>query len=205
MLGLAMHDYHDTYLKLSRPAIYSPEGKPLLSWRVAILPYLDQGGLLAQFKLDEPWDSPNNLKLLKQMPKEYAPVRDAEFAPPYATYYQVFTSDWGPGPPPPGVAMFNSRPQREAPALTLAMITDADGTASTLMIAEAWHPVPWTRPDDLPYAANWPLPKLGGLFHNGFNATFADGSVRFVKRETDEAMLRALITWNGSEEIRGGP
>jgi prepilin-type processing-associated H-X9-DG protein len=61
--------------------------------------------------------------------------------------------------------------------------------------------VPWTRPDDLPYAPDQPLPKLGGLFPNGFNAAFADGSVRFINRDTDEAVLRALITWNGGEQI----
>jgi prepilin-type processing-associated H-X9-DG protein len=201
MLGLAMHEYHNQYNKLPRPAIYSPQGKPLLSWRVAILPFLEREALYMQFHLDEPWDSEHNLELLKVMPKEYAPVVGADSAPPYATYYQVFTSDWVRAQATPGWAMFNSQPQPDGLALTMAMVSAADGTANTLMIAEAWHPVPWTRPDDLPYAPDQPLPKLGGLFPNGFNAAFADGSVRFINRDTDEAVLRALITWNGGEQI----
>ena len=57
------------------PAIYSKDGKPLLSWRVAVLPYIEQGPLYNQFKLDEPWDSAHNKKLLALMPKLYEPVR----------------------------------------------------------------------------------------------------------------------------------
>ena len=50
--------------------ICDPQGKPLLSWRVRILPYLEGRYLFEQFKLDEPWDSPHNMKLLKGIPKD---------------------------------------------------------------------------------------------------------------------------------------
>ena len=52
-------------------AIYSKDGKPLLSWRVMLLPGLERGKLYEQFHLDEPWDSPHNIKLLPKMPEEY--------------------------------------------------------------------------------------------------------------------------------------
>src|SRR5205823_2595588 len=46
-------------------------GKPLLSWRVAILPFIEQSALYAKFNLSEPWDSPHNLALLNQMPSVF--------------------------------------------------------------------------------------------------------------------------------------
>ena len=59
-LSLAMHNYANVHRYFPRQAIYSKDGKPLLSWRVALLPYLEQMPLYNKFKLDEPWDSPHN-------------------------------------------------------------------------------------------------------------------------------------------------
>jgi len=93
-LVIAMHNYHNDYNCMPPHAIYDKAGKkPLLSWRVAILPYLephrDMDALYKRFKLDEPWDSPNNKALIKDMPKFFAMpgVKDE----PGMTHYQVFT------------------------------------------------------------------------------------------------------------------
>jgi hypothetical protein len=177
-LALAMHDYNDTYRRLPAAAIYSKDGKtPLLSWRVALLPYLEQGNLYNQFKLDEPWDSPHNIRLLSQMPKVYAPVRGD--APPNCTRYQVFTGPKTPfrGPVPPRIP-----------------VTFLDGTSNTFLIVEADDAVPWTKPADLVVSPNAPLPRLGGVWGDGFLAAMADGSVRFVNtRRTSEQTLRLAI------------
>ncbi len=73
--ALAMHNFaaatSDTRFA---PAAIRKDGKPLLSWRVAILPYLEQQALYDKFHLDEPWNSPHNRTLLNQMPEIYAPV-----------------------------------------------------------------------------------------------------------------------------------
>jgi hypothetical protein len=76
-----------------------------------------------------------------------------------------------------------------------------DGTSMTIMIVEAATPVPWTKPEDLPFAPDKPLPQLGGLFEDGFTAGFADGSVRFLKKSMASEALRALITYNGREKL----
>src|SRR5207244_11694577 len=70
-IALAFHNYHDTFGTFPPAAIYSKDGKPLLSWRVAILPYLDQDALYQQFKLDEPCDSAHNKLLLDRMQPIY--------------------------------------------------------------------------------------------------------------------------------------
>ncbi len=71
-IGLAMHNYHATNNMLPPHATYDKNGKPLLSWRVFILPYIEQQDLYKQFHLDEPWDSEHNKKLLAKMPVIYA-------------------------------------------------------------------------------------------------------------------------------------
>src|SRR5439155_18841087 len=88
-IGLAMHNFHDVYSHFPPQAIRSREGKPLLSWRVAILPYIEQDHLYKQFHLDEPWDSEHNKQLLARMPDIFR----ASSQPPGSTdtYYQGFT------------------------------------------------------------------------------------------------------------------
>lgn len=184
-LALAMHNYADTHHHLPPAAIYSKDGKPLLSWRVAILPYIEQDHLYRQFKLDEPWDSDHNKKLLlEKMPKVFAPVRGAK-QDSHVTYYQVFTGS--------GTIFEGTK------GIKFADITD--GTSNTILIAEAGDAVPWTKPADLPYAADKPLPKLGGLFADGFNVAFADGSTLFIRKKFDEETLRLAITRNDGKEV----
>jgi hypothetical protein len=85
-LGQALANYNDAYGHLLPPAIVSQGGKPLLSWRVAILPFIEQDALYKQFHLDEPWDSPHNRKLIAHMPAVFAPV--VRTPRPHMTYFQ---------------------------------------------------------------------------------------------------------------------
>src|SRR5262249_52020517 len=144
-LALAMHGFLDDNGHFPPAAVFNKDGKPLLSWRVLILPYLDQKELFQKFKLDEPWDSANNKKLLAQMPKVYAPVRAKEKMPD-ATFYQVFTGK--------RTIFEGTRGAR------IADITD--GTSTTILIIEAGAAVPWTKPADLVFDEKKALPKLGG-------------------------------------------
>src|SRR5262249_30419081 len=87
-IALAMHNYHSTYNHFPPHAIYSKDGRPLLSWRVLLLPYLEQDAVFKQFKLDEPWDGPHNKKLLAHMPKVFADPNVHTTQP--ETVYQAF-------------------------------------------------------------------------------------------------------------------
>src|SRR5215218_9186216 len=73
-LALAWHNFEAVNGHLP-PNQTDKKGKALLSWRVQILPYIEELPLYQKFKLDEPWDSENNKKLVDQMPKLFAPVR----------------------------------------------------------------------------------------------------------------------------------
>jgi hypothetical protein len=76
-----------------------------------------------------------------------------------------------------------------------------DGTSNTLMFVEAKREIPWTKPEDIPYDKDKPLPKLGGRYAEGFVAALCDGSVRFISQNIDQTVLRALITRDGGEVV----
>jgi prepilin-type processing-associated H-X9-DG protein len=182
---LAFHNYVSANNAL--PKDYTDkDGKPLLSWRVAILPYLEQGDLYNKFKLDEPWDSPNNKPLLKEMPKAFH-CPDRTKAEPFTTTYRGFSGPF---------ALFDDNK-----SVTLADVTD--GTSNTIAVAEAKDAVPWTKPDDLPFDPQ-AAPSLfgaGSPHPGGFNCGFADGSVRFIKNSINTRVFQALITRCGGEVI----
>jgi hypothetical protein len=183
-LALAMHNYHSAYGHLPPPAIYGKDGKPLLSWRVLLLPFLVEGNLYKEFNLQEPWNSGHNQKLLAQMPNVYADPNVKTAEP--VTVYQAFV---GPG------AFFEGTKK-------LSFGADfPDGMENTFMIVEAANPVPWTKPEDLPFDPSKPLPKLGGHTPGGFTVAFCNGAVYVLRQNIKEALLRALITRNGGEPI----
>ena len=193
-IALAFHNFMDANGGAGFPAgIYDASGKKLgLSWRVAILPYIEQDNLYKQFKLNEPWDSPGNKKLISLMPKEYAVQgTDREAG---KTYYRAFTGEGTILPPPKGG-------QPGGPAFGVKILQITDGTSNTLLAVEARDPVIWTKPDELEYDAAKPPPKVAGVFGAGFNAAFCDGSTRFLRNPLDEKALRSLITANGGEVV----
>jgi hypothetical protein len=177
LIGLGMHNI--TAVNGGRlPAAAIRKGdRALLSWRVAILPYIEEYPLYQRFHLDEAWDSPHNKRLLKEMPRTYAPVARVDPLP-FTTHFQAFV---GPG------SVFDGKEGTN-------IMDVVDAFKPTLMIAEADQPVLWTKPEDIPYDSADRLQKLGGPFTDGTYVCFADGSVRFVKRTITPEKLRALIT-----------
>jgi hypothetical protein len=186
-IAIAMHVHNDKVGRLPAQAVYDKNGKPMLSWRVLILPYLDQENLYAKFHLNEPWDSEHNKKLLAQMPKFYASPADESTTRDHTTHFQGFFGK---------EAFFEGKEGLRLPK------DFPDGTSNTLMIVEAAKAVPWTKPEDLPYDANKPLPKLGlAGVKSYFLASMCDGSVRTISRSITEQTLRSAITRNGGEVL----
>ncbi|MBA4066285.1 MAG: hypothetical protein C0501_21725 [Isosphaera sp.] len=173
-IGLAFHNYHDSNGRLPGD-LADPDGKPLLSWRVALLPYLEEGRLYKEFRLNEAWDSPHNRALVGRVPAVYAPVRGNAAAG--ETYYQVFA-----GPK----ALFGRGAKFRLHEIT-------DGTSNTGMVFEAGGAVPWTKPADLPFDEKKPLPKLGGQFGGVCVLVMCDGAVLRLRAGADEKELKRLI------------
>jgi hypothetical protein len=193
-ISIAMNNYAaENGDRLPPTASRDQEGRPLLSWRVLLLPYLEQRNLYNQFHLDEPWDSPHNLALLPLRPKVYSvPVYDDTDKPPGMTFYQAFTG------------------RDTAFELTVGprLLEDfLKGPSLTALVVEAGDPVPWTKPQDIEYDPERPLPKLGGLYTGpgrfrllpssrraGAHVALADGSARFVDVSMPEHAWRWAIS-----------
>ncbi len=186
-LGLAMHNYHSVHGHFPPPTLLGPDGKTVHSWRVALLPYLDEQDLYDEYRTDEPWDSPHNKKLIKKMPSTYGhPFAKTE--PGHTSYFvltgkeTVFVGNKG------------------------TSIRDIlDGTSNTILVVESKPEVPWTKPTDIAYDSKKPLPKLGGYDPEGFCTGFCDGSARFLSQGTVEKTLRAWFSMDGGEVILNNP
>ncbi|MHC5541623.1 DUF1559 family PulG-like putative transporter [Singulisphaera rosea] len=186
-IGLALHNYESAYGQLPPAASTDRDGKPLLSWRVAILPFLEQQPLYNEFKLDEPWDSPHNQPLAARMPSTFrcpsVPMPESDTSG--LTEYQAIV---GPG------AFLDETTGTRFDSMT-------DGTANTLAIVESKGMVVWTKPEDIPLD-NLAQSKVSSYHPGGNNSLFADGSVRFLKVPTmNPANFHALCTKNGGEVV----
>lgn len=218
-VGLAMHNFHEVNNQFPAPAaICDDQGKPLLSWRVAILPFLEQNALYDQFHLDEPWDSPHNLKLLETMPAVYVNKHHPELAAQgkttivraifdgydeqrEASHDKAYT---------PSERTHGTKVYYLAPWLEIADYVD--GTSNTALIVEvdSASAVPWTKPVD--WEVDLKNPKKG-LFgkpnQKGTPATafigFADGSVRVRTEAIDPEMLRRILDHHDGKSIKHDP
>ncbi len=192
-LALSFHNGADAENKLPGYANFDTNGKPLLSWRVHMLPWLDQNSLYKQFHLDESWDSPHNKKLISSMPAIYAvPAgwleneRNDELMKSGKTVFVV----------PRGKGVFG-----QADGMLFRDIKD--GTSNTIMImtAPADKAVVWTKPDDLEVDLANPIDSLFTNEMLESVVVFADASVRVINNDITNEKLKALFTVDGGELV----
>ncbi len=203
LLGLALHNYHDTHRGFPPHAIYEADearmvkkdGKPLLSWRVAILPFIEYKSLYDMFRHDEPWDSPHNKKLIAAMP----------------LYYKSPGLELGEGKTCYVLPMINEGtyttiiPQKPGSRVwqgptTLGSIVD--GTSNTLMVVEVApeKAVIWTKPDDWEVDVKKPKEGLFGARKGFALAVRGDASaLRVSEKVSPETLLQALGRADGQQ------
>jgi hypothetical protein len=158
-----------------------------LSWRVHILPYVEETVLYEQFHLDEPWDSEHNLALAKQTPFVYQDPNGR--LPPGHTAYLAVTG--------PQTAFGDGKRGPQTREIT-------DGVANTIFIVEVdpEAAVPWTKPDDYVLDPNDPTRGLGNGRFGGFLGAFGDGSVQFFSEGLlGPSTIKDLMTATGGEAI----
>ncbi len=182
-IGLALHSYHDGNGSFPARANFDAVGKPLLSWRVQLLPYLEHSDLYKQFRQDEPWDSAHNKKLLAKMPDVFRATGSKNKAESGKTNFLAPICDGSVLGADKGTKIADIR----------------DGTSNTIAAVEVTDEaaVFWTKPDDWQVDDKEPVKALGDTFA----ALFCDASVRFFTKDIAPETLKAMLTRNGGERV----
>lgn len=195
MIALALHNYHDDQGCFPPAYIADDQGRPLHSWRVLLLPYLDQQGLFDEYRFDEPWNGPHNSRLANQVSKIFHCRSDHAKGAPADKRYTSYVAVTG-----PATVWRGSQPTK------LDEVTD--GTDKTLMVVEIRNSdIQWLEPRDLSFpdvAAginNPSKPSISSNHKMGAHAVFVDGHARFLGEDLSAGTLRALPTRAGGEMI----
>jgi prepilin-type processing-associated H-X9-DG protein len=190
-INLAMLQYETQYGKFPPAYVADKNGRPMHSWRVLLLPFLDANDVYSQYDFNEPWDGPKNRQLAARMPRAYrCPSSAGE--PGVVTDYLVITG--------PGTVFVDDK--------SMSMAGIRDGISNTILVAEvSGADIHWMEPRDLElqkidFSPN-PLPgrSLHSSHFGGSNVGFADGSARFLPGTMSPADVRALITADGGEAV----
>lgn len=190
-LTLALTQYHDVYQSFPPPYIADSKGRPIHSWRVLILPFLDQKSLYQQYRFDEPWDGPNNHLLHDTALAIFQCPAHAKTQPSAETNY---------------VAVVGRRTVWQEDAKSPIRMADIiDGTSNTILLVEVENSgIHWMEPRDLhvlqmPMAVNARGQGISSNHPGGANVAFPDGSVRFFPSTIERELLIRAITRNGKE------
>ena len=207
---LALHNYHDAYKCFPPAYIADKNGKPMHSWRVLILPYIEYDNLYKAYNFNEPWDGPNNKKLLAARPYGYVCSSDesAQLSGATQTSYVAVVG---------ANAAWPGEKSKD-----LKELADNGGTSNTIMLVEVANSgIQWTEPRDLSLDAvaqaatadpnsvgfvKHTRPYDGFFFYHdtivyGANVAFADGSVRFLPAGALTAKnLQKLLKVGGFKE-----
>lgn len=197
---LAEHNYQSAYAKFSGTGFENDDRGSGLSWRVHLLPYMEQNALYEKFNLDEPWDSEHNKALIPLMPQFYAAKLGSKSEGLLGEGQTTILRPVGNGAFP----AFEDRNQ----AFGFADVTD--GISNTILVieADASEAVTWTDPaGDYQFDPNDPVRGIGGNWNSGVIVGWADGSVTEIRTHGTSVPLdfpeqmKAMFTVAGEEEI----
>lgn len=191
-IGIALHNYADVYGCLPPSYVADADGRPMHSWRVLILPYLDERDLYDQYDFNEPWDGPRNRLLAKQVPYCFQCPSDSLLRGTRGTCYLAVTGPQTVWPGERGVAWDDI----------------SDGAGQTLAVVEVAHSsIHWMEPNDLPFTAlnlgvNPPTGlRIGSEHPDVAQVLFCDGTVHALESTISAKTLKALATKSGGETI----
>ncbi len=180
-LGLALLNYESAYGHFPEAVIRHESGQ-VHSWRVAILPFLEQGELYKKYRFSEPWNSEHNLAVTKIMPETYKhPLSESETN---TNYFAVV------GPE----TLF-----AEGKKMKFDDVTDA--SHNTVLVVEALRDCHWAKPEDISFDEAARVETLGGLNENTFTVTRVDSSTHQLPNEIPPLIFRSFLTIAGDEEF----
>ena len=201
-IGISLHNYHDVHNAF--PPLYTVDanGKPLHSWRVLILPFIEQSVLYEAIRLNEPWDSEHNKQFHNRVIPQYVCPKN-EIEGDKNCHYSVIVSDGG--RPITGGSFVPAANEKTMTGSALYQITD--GTSNTLAVVEVKEGFCWMDPtaditfEEFLKGING-KGRVGSNHRGGANGLLFDAVVRFLPDDIPAETLRALGTPNGGELFR---
>ncbi|MFN3149382.1 DUF1559 domain-containing protein [Bremerella sp.] len=191
-IGLALHNYHDTYGTLPPAVVTDSEGQPLYSWRVLVLPFLEEQDLYDQFDLSQPWDSAANLPLVEQVPYLLqSPFLTAEEHPGKTAYLAVVD---------PQGKLTLMLPQEGRP---LGEVPCELGSVA-MVVEQCDRPVIWSKPDDVSPFELIHMPQIDQNNRSTLPLLLGDGSVHWMPRD-DPQQLRGYLFCQESDQADSTP
>jgi type II secretory pathway pseudopilin PulG len=188
-IGIALHNYHDVHKKFPPPYVADENGKPLYSWRVLILPYLEQGPLYDRWDKTKAWDSPENMALSNTIIEAYR--SPADDGPPTGTNYFVAVGPDTMFPPDKAINFSDIR----------------DGTSNTIAVFETKGiSGNWAAPidpqfDQLSLQFGNAPGQFQTVYPGGTNVLMADASVRFISQSIGSDTLKWLLLRNDGNAV----
>jgi prepilin-type processing-associated H-X9-DG protein len=196
-IGLALHNYADMYGSFPPAFIADKNGRPVHSWRVLILPFIEQSPLYSKYRFDEPWDGPNNSQLASAIIPLYTCPSDDHGAKDGSATMTSYVAVVGDGTAWPEAGTTSYRDIR-------------DGTSNTLHVVEVANSgIHWMEPRDLHVIQMAPMVNaksgqgISSRHNGGANGLICDGAVRFVPNALSAEDLRAWLTAQGGETSPG--
>ena len=189
-IDLALQKYMSSNGRFPPAATTDKNGRPLMSWRVAILPYMEQNSLYRQYDPKQPWNSPENLGFVKQMPPEFRCPSDSSTEDGETSYVMITGQNTVGGMPgSPGTS----------PSEMIG------GISQTILVIEVHGlKIPWTEPRDITLDELAVRLRSGGQIAHvaSFNIALADGSVQNLSAQIDSETLRRLATINDGKPVQ---
>lgn len=188
-IGLAMFNYESTYTYFPAAHLDDENGRPRLSWRVSVLPYIDEAPRYNAYNMNVAWDSPTNSPLMSPLPHAY-----------------ICPSHSIPGSVNTAYATITGPDTMLGDGTCWKIAECTDGLSNTLLVVEACQAnIPWMKPQDLSQTALPPMGAPSGISSNHFGGAhvlMADGSVRYISNHVDQNIINALVTRNKREPVQ---
>ncbi|MEZ6089537.1 MAG: DUF1559 domain-containing protein [Pirellulaceae bacterium] len=187
-IAVAIMNHRDTYKGLQIPdksKYFDADGRPKVSWRVHLLPFLSHAPLYDQFKLDESWDSESNIQLIDKMPEIYRDLLDPIDSS--KTRFVTLTGPYTLFPTPKG--------------MSIDEVSDGMARTIQLLFTGADNAVVWTAPQDCVFDAENPMACWGKTDFDLLLFAFVDCAVKRIKTDFPPDLFKAIVTPRGGEKM----
>jgi hypothetical protein len=193
-IASALNAYAADYGTYPLPIVRDANGRAMHSWRVAILPYLNEHDLYKQYDFNKPWDDPENLVVAESAPRVYTGTNQGVWTGAQC-YYHLVTGDRTIFPK---SGPLSPKRINDDPAKTALVVEGMSKFSSTSA---------WTEPTELDFQSMTgaigqnPGTEIGSVTEGGAAIATVDGLGHFLEESMPQDIVLAILTASGGEPL----